>query len=340
MNEFTHPGNDADSPAEIPLKGWKQIAIRVYKRVDEHNIWLVAAGVAFFAIMSIFPTLIAMISIYGLVSDPSTVESQINAMSGVLPGETRTLLSEQLKAIVTATKGSLSFGVVTSLIVTLWTITTGVSYLIAALNIVYGETETRSFIKLRIVALKLTAFIIFGVLISLACIAALPAFLAFAGLGTLTETVLRFSRWPLLAMGTVVFLAVINRYAPNRRDSKWRWVSVGSVLATVVWILASSLFSFYVSNFGNYNETYGSLATPIVLMTWLYLSSFLLLIGATVNAETEHQTTKDSTVGKTKPMGERGAYVADTLPASVAAKDKKDLTAKPPKSLIPNTPTA
>ena len=139
MTKFTHPGINADSPTEIPLKGWKQIALRVYKKVDEHNIWLVAAGVAFFAIMSIFPTLIAMISIYGLVSDPSTVESQINAMSGVLPGDARTLLSEQLKAIVTATTGSLSFGVATSFVITLWTISTGVSYLIAALNIVYGK---------------------------------------------------------------------------------------------------------------------------------------------------------------------------------------------------------
>lgn len=324
MAAYLHPGNDSDNPTEIPYKGWTQIAWRVWDKIDEHNIWLVAAGVAFFAIMAVFPTLIAIISIYGLVSDPITVETQLNALGGVLPGEVKTLMSDQLTTIVSATRGSLSIGVATSLLFALWTISTGVSYLITALNIVYGQQEGRSFIRLRIVSLKLTGFIIFGALISLTTIAALPAILAFAGLGNLSETILRYSRWPLLGVGTVFFLAVIYRYAPNRCDSKWRWVSVGSVLATVFWLLASALFSFYVSNFGNYNEIYGSLATPIVMMTWLYLSSFLLLIGATINAETEQQTTQDSTIGRDKPMGERGAYVADTVPAN----------------LRPNTPTA
>lgn len=308
------PGGQAETPAQIPPRGWWQVLKRAVKESSADNVPILAGGVAFFAFLAVFPTLIAALTLYGLVADPAQVAQQMQSLSGVLPAESRALISGQLTAVTQTSGSALSIGLVVSLLAALWSASSGTGNLITAVNLAYDEQESRGFVKQKATALALTLGAIVFVLVALTLVAVVPVALDHLGLGVVGRVVAQVVRWVLLIGVVIVGLAVVYRVAPDRDSPRFRWVSTGAVVAALLWMLGSVGFSLYVSFFGNYNKTYGALAGVIVLMLWLYLTCYIVLLGAEINAESEHQTARDTTKGQPMPMGQRGATVADTLP--------------------------
>lgn len=308
------PGGDATTPTEIPSGGWKQIALRTKDEVKEDRVGLMAAGVAFYAMLAIFPAIIAALTVWGLVAEPAEIEQTMESFSSQLPPGAGELVTSQVSRIAENSNSSLGWALVASLAAALWSASSGTKGLMNAVNAAYDEPETRGFLKTRGMALALTIGGVFFALIILGLIAVIPALLGNVGLGDTAEDILRWGRWPLLVLALAVGLTVIYRYAPDRDHPQWRWLSWGSGIAVVVWLLASAGFAWYVSAFGSYAETYGSIAGVIVLMLWFFLSAFAILLGAEINAEMEHQTRHDTTTGPEQPMGRRGAHVADVPP--------------------------
>jgi membrane protein len=309
-------GRGADTPQEIPAKGWKDIAKRTGKEVKADQVPLLAAGVAFYVLLALFPAIIAGVSIYGLVADPQTVRDQINRLAETLSPETAKLIGQQIQQVTSSAGGALGFATILGILTALWSASSGMKALITGVNLAYDETETRKFVKLRGLALLLTlgAMVLMGV--------ALATIVGYPPIADTLPTVLRWLvailRFVILGGLLVVGLAVLYRYAPDRDQPRWGWVSWGSGIATLLWILASVGFSIYANSFGNYNKTYGALAGVIILMFWLFLSAFVVLVGAELNTEMELQTAKDTTAGPTKPMGERDAHAADHVAESPA----------------------
>lgn len=313
VKETRERGRGATHPGEIPKRGWKDILIRTKEQIGEDNLSMVAAGVAFYAFLALFPGIAALVSILGLVATPADVEGYVASAEGVLPPEALTLVREQVHEVVSAPSQALSLGLLISIGAALWTATLGVKALMGALNIVYEERETRGFLRYYGMAFLLTiGGVVFGI-VALALVAAVPVVLEQLALPRVLELVLGLVRWVILAGAFMLALAALYRFAPSRKEPQWRWVSWGAAAATLLWLVGSALFSLYVSNFGDYNKTYGALAAIVILLTWFYLTAFALLLGAELNAEMEHQTGVDSTVGEPKPMGDRGAQMADSL---------------------------
>lgn len=306
-------GRTATRPWDIPFEGWRDIAHRVWADLQRHNMSFVAAGVAFFVLLALFPALGAIVGIYGLIADPSDVAQEADFLGDVLPPDALKLLTNQLNQIASHAAGTLSLGVLIGLLIAIWSTSRGMTSIITALDIVYNEQEKRSFLRLTLLSLQLTLGAILFAVVALALIVGLPAAFDLLGLGGLVTALLNLLAWPLLGLLFILGLAVIYHYGPCRDEPRWQWVTPGAVLATVLWLIGSGLFSFYVANFGSYNETYGSVGAAVILLTWVYLTSYVVLLGAEVNAEMEHQTERDTTEGQPEPMGERGAYVADTL---------------------------
>jgi membrane protein len=306
-------GREAERPSEIPPRGWFAILKRVKAEVKEDNVPLLAAGVAFYAMLAIFPAIIAVVTIYGMVADPQQIQSQINEFAKGLPSGADQLLTEQLKNVTESADRSLSIGLAVSLLAVLWSASGGVQGLVKGLNMVYDERETRGFFKLRGLSLLLTLGAIVVAVVALALIAVFPGFVDGLGLGRAGELAASIGRWVVLALLMLAAFAVVYRFAPDRANPRWRWVSWGAVVALVLWLLGSFGFSYYVDNFGKYNQTYGALAAVIILLLWLFLSAFVVLLGAEFDAETERQTARDTTTGPSRPLGERDAEVADTL---------------------------
>jgi membrane protein len=306
------PGGKAKTPTQIPFHGWRQVIKRAFAESGTDNVSILAGGVAFFGFLAVFPTLIAALTFYGLFADPAQVTQQMNSLAGALPADARNLVRAQLTALSQSSESALTIGLAVSLLVALWSSSSATSSLLTAINIAYDEQETRGFVKLRAVALGFTISAIVFVLIALALIAVVPIMLDYLGLGPLERAVAQIVRWTLLIGVVIVGLAVVYRIAPDRNDAQFRWVTPGALVAAALWVLGSTGFSLYVSFFGNYNKTYGALAGVIVLLLWLYLTSYTVLLGAEINAESERQTVRDSTIGRPMPMGQRGAVVADT----------------------------
>src|SRR3954447_16605106 len=313
-SEQVLPGVHAEKPTQIPLKGWKQIVKRAWAENKADNMPIIAGGVAFFGFLAVFPALIAMISIYGLVASPEQAARQVEQFTAGLPQEAQSLIADQLKSVTENSGGALTFGLIFSILLALWSASGGVSNLVTAVNIAYDEAESRNFIKLKALSLALTLGAIVFVLLTFALVAVVPAVLAALPLGIVGTILAQVLRWVLLLALFAGGLAVVYRVAPDRDAPRLRWVSLGSVVVTVLWALVSLAFSLYVNNFGSYDKTYGAIAGVIVLMLWLYLTCYLVLLGAEINSEAEHQTAKDTTEGPPRPMGERGAEMADTLP--------------------------
>jgi membrane protein len=272
--------------------------------------------VAFFAFLAIPPALIAALTLYGLVADPQTVARQMQGLAGSLPREAQPLIADQLNAVVSGSNGALSIGLAVSVLLALWTASSGTSNLMAAVNIAYDEQETRGFLKLRAIALALTLGAIVFMLLTLFLLAAVPPLLQALQLGIVGTILAQVLRWALLVALVIAALAIVYRLASNRDAPKFVWTSPGAIIATVLWVLGSGLFSLYVNNFGSYNKTYGTLAGIIVFLLWLYLTSYIILLGAEINAEAEKQTAADTTVGDPVPMGQRRAVAADTVAES------------------------
>jgi membrane protein len=302
-------GRGADTPQEIPAKGWKDIAKRTGKEVKADQVPLLAAGVAFYTLLALFPAIIAGVSIYGLVADPQTVRDQINQLAETLSPETAKLIGQQIQQVTSSAGGALGLATVIGILTALWSASSGMKALITGVNLAYDETEGRKFVKLRGLSILMTlaAMVLLGV--------ALALIVGFPAVPDSWPTVLQWTaailRFVLLAVLLMAGLAALYRYAPDRDKPKWSWSSPGSVVATVLWVLASVGFSIYVNAFGNYNKTYGALAGIIILMFWLYLTAFVVLVGAELNAEMELQTAKDTTAGPEQPLGEREAHAAD-----------------------------
>jgi membrane protein len=307
------PGEEAGKPTEIPPRGWWQVARRAVKESSADNVPMLAAGVAFFAFLAIFPTIIAALTLYGLVADPHTVADQVGDLSAALPQQAQPIVADQLQSVMSTSSGALGVGLVISLLAALWSASSGTGNLMKAVNLAYDEDETRGFLKLRATALLLTLGAIVFVLLTLALVAVVPVVLNVLPLGPLGTVLVQVVRWSLLVGFVVVALAVVYRLAPDRDAPRFTWVSIGSLIATALWVVGSVLFSLYVNNFGNYNKTYGTLAGIVVLMLWLYLSSYIVLLGAEINAESERQTRRDTTRGEPAPMGERRATAADEI---------------------------
>src|SRR5215213_2319573 len=310
-------GRQADTPQEIPAKGWKDIAKRTAKEIKQDQIPLLSAGVAFYALLSLFPLIIAGVSIYGLVADPATVRDQLAKLTELLSPETAKLVGQQLIQVTSSAGGALGFATVFGILTALWSASSGMKALITGVNLAYDEDETRKFLKLRGLALLLTlgAMLLMGV--ALAAIVGYPPIAD--NLPTVLRWLLAIVRFLILGGLLVVGLAVLYRYAPNRDEPKWTWVSWGSGIAALLWVLATIGFALYATFFGNYNKTYGALAGVIILMFWLFLSAFVVLVGAELNTEMELQTAKDTTKGPEQPMGERGGHAADHVAESPAA---------------------
>jgi membrane protein len=306
-------GRSADNPAEIPAQGWKDILWRTYEEFNKDRILSVAAGVTYYALLAVFPAIAALVSIYGLFADPATIQEHLSAMSGVLPGGALEIIGEQVSRISSQGGGALGFGFIFGLVLSLWSANAGMKAVFDALNIVYDEEEKRSFVKLNLMSLSFTLGAIFFIILAIIGIIVLPIVLNFIGMGSGTEWLLSLARWPVLLIGVVFALSLIYRFGPSRDKAEWRWVTPGGVVAAVLWLAVSMLFSWYVANFGSYNETYGSLGAVIGFMTWIWLSSTVVLLGAEINAEMEHQTAKDTTEGSHQPIGARGAQMADTV---------------------------
>ena len=311
--DATRPGEQAGSPTQIPPAGWWQVTRRAFTESTSDNVGILAAGVAFFAFLAIPPALTAGLTLYGIVADPQTVAHQMQALAGSLPREAQPLIADQLNTLAGGGNGALSVGLVISVLAALWSASTGTSNLMAAINLAYDEQESRGFLKLRATALALTLGAIVFLLLTLFLVAVVPPLLQALQLGIIGTILAQILRWALLVGLIICALAIVYRLAPDRNAPKFAWTSPGALIATVLWVLGSIGFSLYVNNFGSYNKTYGTLAGVIVFLLWLYLTSYIILLAAEINAESEKQTAVDTTVGEPLPIGQRDAVAADTL---------------------------
>lgn len=306
-------GRLAHAPWEIPRRGWKDVALRVKDEWGDDNVSMSAAAVAFYSFLALIPALAALVSILGLVSRGRDAQEVIDDLFGALPEEARQLMTGQLEAISETSSGSLSFGLALGVVLSVWTASGAIGQLMNTINAAYDEQETRNWFRRKLIALGLTFGAILFVAAAVFSVVALPQVIERTGLGIGTRRLLNILIWPGLGIGFMLALAVVYRVAPDRRPARWRWVSVGSIFALVAWIAVTLGFRLYVSNFGSYNETYGSLAGVVIALFWLWLTAVIVLLGAEINAESEHQTAQDTTVGRERPMGHRGAVKADSV---------------------------
>lgn len=309
-------GRLAHSPAEIPWRGWKQVLRRTFNEMISDRISLVAAGCAFYATLALFPAITMLISIYGLVFDPVTVEPQLIVLRDLLPPSAFQLIADRVHMLVTKPQGALTASLVISIAITLWSTLTGTKSILGALNLAYEERESRSFVRFQLTALAMTVIALLGAVLGLALLVGLPPLLDLIGMGEETAALARLASLVLLLAFVVGSLSLLYRFGPSRQQPRWQWVTSGSVLATMLWLLASSLFSYYVGHIASYDATYGPLGAVVGVMMWFYVTVYVVLLGAELNAELELQTVRDSTGGPPKPIGRRGAYVADHVARS------------------------
>jgi membrane protein len=306
-------GRSAEGPSEIPARGWKDILLRVCGGISDDRILANAAGVTYYALLALFPGIAALVSVYGLFADPNTIISHLDAIAGFAPGGAIDVIRDQLTRLAAQGSTKLGLSFIVGLVISLWSANSGIKALFDALNVVYEEKERRSFIRLNAVTLSFTVVTMGFLLVALVCIVALPVALNYLPLWGVTGLLLKIARWPMLLILVALGLTLIYRYGPSRSEPRWQWITWGSVFAAIAWLGASALFSWYAANFGSFNKTYGSLGAIIGFMTWMWLSIIVVLVGAKINAEIEHQTARESTVGAPKPLGKRGAKMADTV---------------------------
>lgn len=306
-------GRQAETPVEIPPTGWKDILLRVWNEVGQDRVMLIAAGVTYYLLLALVPGLTAVVSIYGLFTDPSSVADQVDTLAGIVPSGGLDIIREQLVRLTVEGRATLGVTFVVSLAIALWSSSAGIRALFDAMNIAYGETEKRSFVQLTLTVLLFTlGAVLIGILL-ITVVVVLPALLALVWLGSGREWMIRLTSYGLLLVVLSFALACIYRYGPSRQHAKWRWVTPGALFSVTLIVIVSVLFSWYSANFGNYNATYGSLGALIGFLTWIWLSVTIVIVGAEFDAEIEHQTARDSTTGAELPLGARGAAMADTI---------------------------
>jgi membrane protein len=315
MADTSNRGLSADTPTEIPAAGWWEILKRVYVKTGNDNIGLLAAGVAFYAFLAFVPLLGALIMTYGLIADPSKIAEHMKTVIDLVPADAARLIYDQLVSLSTTAAGKKGLGLVIALLISIYGAMRAASGIMMALNVIYEQPERRNILKTTGISAVITIGAVIVAIVGLLS-ASVLAFLesVFWQLGGATALLIKLATW-LFAGGLAAFgIAMVYRIGPDRHDAKWRWLSTGSIIATILWVLATVGFGLYASKFGDYNATYGSLGAVVVLLMWLFVSSYAILLGAELNAESERQTSKDSTTGREKPLGARGATMADTLP--------------------------
>ncbi len=307
-------GRHAETPTGIPAKGWKDIAWRVYKEVGDDRVMLIAAGVTFYLLLALAPLLAALVSIYGLFLDPTQIAGQAQALAGIVPGGGVDILTGQLERLAGADQGTLGFAFILSLGLALWSANAGMKALFQAMNVAYDEKEERGFVKLTLTTLCFTVALIAGIVGLFAFNTAFTTFEQAIGIA-LADPLVHAITAAIALVALILFMACLYRYGASRANPEWAWLTPGAIVAGVGIVLVSAAFSFYVANFGTYNETYGSLGAIVGFLTWLWLTMVVLIMGAELNAEMEHQTKEDTTTGPDEPMGERGARMADHVGA-------------------------
>ena len=323
--EHRHKGDRgrlATKPWEIPLSGWKDVLLRARKEMVADHVTLIAAGCAFYALLAVFPGIAAAISLWGLFASPNEIVTQIDGFTRALPPDAAALIHEQAASAAAADSGALLtalFGIALGV----FSASKGINSLIEGLNIVYDEKEQRPFLRKLILNLTVTACAILGLIAAVFLVVAVPAALGQMGLGAGSKLLVTIVQWFVLILGAGVAFAALYRYGPNRRDARWEWLTGGGLLAVILWVLGSALFSVYVAQFASYNATYGALAGVVILLMWLFMTNVVILLGAEVNAELERQTRLDTTTGGRQPLGQRGAFAADTVGEALGAKSRK-----------------
>lgn len=313
-------GQGARSPWDLPADGWIAVLKRTWKEAGDDNIGLIAAGVAFYAFLSIVPLLGAIVLTYGMVADPATVSGNVRQLTAVMPAQVAQLIGEQLMQVVGTSGGKKGLGLLLALVIALYGATKGAGAIVTALNVAYEEKEDRGFIKRNLLQLGI---VVGGVVIALAAMAstALTALIdhLIPNAPGIVLTLIRFASYLVLATLAAAAAATLYRFGPSRSQARWSWLTPGSLGATLIWIAMTVGFGFYVANFGSYDATYGSLGAIVVMLTWLSLSAYVFLLGAELNSELERQTEQDTTTGPAKPIGARGAVVADDKEGSAPA---------------------
>ena len=306
-------GRNAEAPWHIPLRGWRDVLLRVYRESSRDNLSLIAAGMAFYAMLSVAPALAVIISVYGLVNSPEDLKFDMEVLSSYLPTDAQGLIQDQLAELVSTQDTNLGFSIVASALVSLWSSARAMKSLFGGLNAVYDEVETRGWFWLTLQSVSFTLAGILILVLTLSSIALVPVVLGYLPISSFDYLLIRGLNWLLVSAVVLGGLAVLYRYGPSRTRAQWRWVSLGALVAWITWIVASGGFSWYVTHFDSYQKTYGALGAVAILLMWFYVSAYAVLIGGELNAELEHQTTIDSTVGPDRPLGERGAVMADQV---------------------------
>ncbi|EAU42942.1 Ribonuclease BN family protein [Fulvimarina pelagi HTCC2506] len=311
----TSAGRHAASPAEMPAAGWKDVLMRVKDRFDEHSVTLVAAGITFYILLALFPAITALVAIYGLVADPQTIQAQLSNLEGIVPAGALGIIHSQLERLTSQTESSLSIAFAVSILLSIYSSTKGVKALFKAMNIAYQEKDERGFIKQNLISMAFVVASIVLVILAIVTLVVIPSVLSLLPLPA-GVTILVLVVPPLvLALLAMAWIAGLFRFGPHRRSPTFKWLTPGAVLTILGWVIASIAFSFYASNVKNFDATYGSMASIIVFLMWTWIMMIILLAGAELNAQLEHQTAEDTTVGEEREPGDRKAELADQIAA-------------------------
>lgn len=306
-------GRDANVPEAIPVKGLRDVFWRVVHEVSDDRVTLIAAGVTFYLLLALFPSLSALVALYGLIADPATMADHLQELSGVLPPGAFDLIADRIKSLAESRSSTLGITFFVGLAIALWSTHSGTLAVFDAMNVAYEEREKRGLIKLNLIGLCFTLGAMLSAATMIALVAVMPVVLSYFWLDQFKEHMALLLRWPVMLLIAGAATTAVYRFGPSREPAKFRWMTWGAALVTVSWFAMSLGFSLYLNHFANYNATYGALGALIGFLVWIWLSIVILILGGELNAELEHQTAKDTTTGAPLPMGSRGAYVADTL---------------------------
>ena len=309
-------GRAASTPRAVPWRGWKDILWRTWSGITDDHLLTLAGGVAFFALLAMVPALTAGESSYALFADARAIQGQLNLFANIVPPTALDLVRDEIIRIVANSNGRLTLSFLGSLALSLWSANSGVKALFEALNVLYGEEEKRSIVQLNVFSMLLTICSIAAMLMIVTGVVVLPLVFSITGFLGIKLTIIALLRWPAMLILAMVAFGILYRYGPSRRLQA-HWITLGSLMAAFLWLAMSATFSWYLSHVANYTATYGALGAVIGLMMWMWLSAVIVLVGAKLNAEIEHQTAEDTTVGTPKPLGSRGAVMADTVGRAV-----------------------
>lgn len=313
---MSHPGEFATSPFAIPRAGWKAVLLRVKDEISRDRVGLVAAGIAFYGLLALFPAIAALVAVAGLIVEPEAVAERIDDAVAMMPDAAAEIVTSQVNELAATGETALGLAALAGILLAVYSASKGVSAFMQGLNVAYEEEETRGFLRRTLTVLVLTQVMVLGAAAGIAAGPLVPALLALVELGAITELLVAAARWLVLALVATCGIAVLYRYGPSRAPAQWTWLMPGALLASALWLAASVGFSIYAENFASYNESFGALAGVVILLMWLWISAYVLLLGAELNAEAEAQTRHDTTAGRGMPMGERGARKADILAES------------------------